>query len=387
MTADSRDAQGTTDEPISRREFSLRLGAAAVGGAVLSSERGDSLSKYSAPHMTPPSTAADLCFLPATELVALLRTKKVSAREVMQAHLAQIERVNPKVNAIVTLVADRAMADAAKADEAIAHGRPRGPLHGLPVAHKDLSTPPAFAPRADRRTIATTFRRTMRRSSSASRRRRDHGRQDKHAGVRRGIADIQPVFGATKNPYDITKTVRWQQRRRRGVARVRHGADRRRQRHRRLAAKPRVVLQRRRAPPVARPRRRTTRTRGHRSSVSGPMARTVADVALLLSAIAGPDPHDPLSINEDPAHVRATARAQLQGRARRVVERTRRNSVRAGDPARRRRESQSIRVARLHRRGGGAGFQRRRHRVPDAAASRRITAATRALARAAPGHG
>src|SRR5207244_6616786 len=49
-----------------------------------------------------------------------------------------IDRVNPKVNAIVTLVADRAMADAEKADEAIARGRPLGPLHGLPVAHKDL---------------------------------------------------------------------------------------------------------------------------------------------------------------------------------------------------------------------------------------------------------
>ncbi len=74
----------------------------------------------------------------AVELAARLARKQVSAREVMTAHLARIERVNPKINAIVTLVADQAMANAAKADETIARGGPVGPLHGLPVAHKDL---------------------------------------------------------------------------------------------------------------------------------------------------------------------------------------------------------------------------------------------------------
>ena len=56
----------------------------------------------------------------------------------MTAHLARIERVNPKVNAIVTLAAERAMADAARADDRIARGETVGVLHGLPVAHKDL---------------------------------------------------------------------------------------------------------------------------------------------------------------------------------------------------------------------------------------------------------
>src|SRR5580698_7967480 len=82
--------------------------------------------------------ASDICFLSAVEMAALIRQKKLSAREVMTAHLKQIERVNPKVNAIVTLVADQAMENARKADEAQASGAPLGPLHGLPVAHKDL---------------------------------------------------------------------------------------------------------------------------------------------------------------------------------------------------------------------------------------------------------
>ena len=84
------------------------------------------------------SARDELCELSAVELAARLARKQVSAREVMTAHLAQIDRINPKINAIVTLVADQAMAAAARADEAIARGGPVGVLHGLPIAHKDL---------------------------------------------------------------------------------------------------------------------------------------------------------------------------------------------------------------------------------------------------------
>ena len=71
-------------------------------------------------------------------MAKLIRGGKLSARETLEAHLAQIERVNPKVNAIVTLVADQARQSAFEADEAQAKGWPLGPLHGLPTAHKDL---------------------------------------------------------------------------------------------------------------------------------------------------------------------------------------------------------------------------------------------------------
>ena len=68
----------------------------------------------------------------------MVRRREVSARDVMAAHLARIERVNPRVNAVVTLVAERALADAARADELAARNGSLGVLHGLPVAHKDL---------------------------------------------------------------------------------------------------------------------------------------------------------------------------------------------------------------------------------------------------------
>jgi amidase len=77
--------------------------------------------------------------MPARKLAEMIRAKKLSSREVMEAHLRQISRVNPKVNAIVTLVPeDQLLAEAKAADEAVARGEIRGPLHGVPVAVKDL---------------------------------------------------------------------------------------------------------------------------------------------------------------------------------------------------------------------------------------------------------
>jgi hypothetical protein len=101
---------------ISRRDFgwTVALGLAAGAAAHLGA--------------APQAGRGDLTRLSAVDLVRLMKTGQVSAREVMAAHLARIEQVNSKVNAIVTLVAERAMADAAKADEARAAGRASGVL-------------------------------------------------------------------------------------------------------------------------------------------------------------------------------------------------------------------------------------------------------------------
>ncbi|HEY5930188.1 MAG TPA: amidase family protein, partial [Burkholderiales bacterium] len=84
-------------------------------------------------------SAAEICFMTASDLVGRIRARELSALEVLEAHLAQINRVNPKVNAIVTLVPDQARAMARNVDAAIARGDDPGPLAGLPVAHKDLA--------------------------------------------------------------------------------------------------------------------------------------------------------------------------------------------------------------------------------------------------------
>ena len=80
----------------------------------------------------------DICFSTAIELRAALAAREVSAREVVQAHLDRIERLGPEVNAVVTLVAERALDEAAAADERAVRGADLPPLHGIPIAHKDL---------------------------------------------------------------------------------------------------------------------------------------------------------------------------------------------------------------------------------------------------------
>ena len=82
-------------------------------------------------------TSTPVHYLDATTLAALIRTKQLSSREVVQAHLDRISAVNPKVNAVVTLLAEDALKAADIADEAVARGDALGPLHGVPFSIKD----------------------------------------------------------------------------------------------------------------------------------------------------------------------------------------------------------------------------------------------------------
>ena len=91
----------------------------------------------------------------------MIRERQVSCREVLAAHLERIERVNPKVNAICTLLAEQALSQAIGADDALARGVEPGPLYGLPIAVKDL---------AETRGIRTTSPRRRRRPGAWSRR-------------------------------------------------------------------------------------------------------------------------------------------------------------------------------------------------------------------------
>src|SRR5437879_4708565 len=81
---------------------------------------------------------ADLCFTPATELVALIRARKLSPVELTRAVLDRVERLNPAVNAFCTVTADAALAAAREAEQAVMTGAALGPLHGIPFSIKDL---------------------------------------------------------------------------------------------------------------------------------------------------------------------------------------------------------------------------------------------------------
>src|SRR6266571_1995751 len=74
---------------------------------------------------------------PATELAALLRSRQISARELLDLYLQRIERYNPALNAVVTLDEERARGEAQRADDDAARDDWHGPLHGLPMTVKD----------------------------------------------------------------------------------------------------------------------------------------------------------------------------------------------------------------------------------------------------------
>jgi amidase len=93
----------------------------------------DTAENESMPHEADRSRA----FTSATALVELLTQRQISSRELLEIYLGRIERLNPALNAIVTLDTERALADADAADRAIAGGESRGPLHGLPITVKD----------------------------------------------------------------------------------------------------------------------------------------------------------------------------------------------------------------------------------------------------------
>jgi amidase len=241
-----------------------------------------------------------LCFLNATELVRRMRRKEISAREVLDAHLRQIEAVNPKVNAIVTLVADQAREQARHLDEEAAHGRFAGPLHGLPIAHKDLN---------ETKGIRTTFGSPIFKDYVPDFNTLLIDRIQNAGAITIGKTNtpefgagsqtFNPVFGATRNPWDLTKTCGGSSGGAAvalacGMLPIADGSD--------MGGSLRnpasfcSVVGFRTSP--GRVPRVPTNDAWSQLSVLGPMARTVEDCALFLSAIAGPDPRSPLSIHE-----------------------------------------------------------------------------------------
>ena len=300
-----------TDD-IDRRTFSQRIGMAAAAGA-LHGLSADAAEQGSGGTARAAAKGDELCDLSAMELASRIRRKQVSAREVMTAHLSRIERVNPRVNAIITLVAERAMADAARADELTAKGGTRGVLHGLPIAHKDLF---------DTAGIRTTkgsriFRDTVpTRDALLVTRERAAGAitvgKTNTPEMGAGSQTFNEVFGATRNPYDLTKTCGGSSGGAAvalacGLVPLADGSDFGGS-LRNPAAFCNVVGLR------PSPGRVPTETNGWQPfSVWGPMARTVADLALFLSAIAGADPRSPLAINEDPAKFRAPLARAFKG--------------------------------------------------------------------------
>ncbi|MFI6319154.1 amidase [Nonomuraea sp. NPDC050556] len=238
----------------------------------------------------------ELHYLSATEMARLVRTRQVSAVELLQAHLDRIEQVNPQVNAIVTLAAEKAMEQARRADAQ----EPQGPLHGVPVAHKDL---------VDTANIRTTYGSPLFSSHIPEKddliveRLRQAGAisvgKTNTPEFGTGSHTVNEVFGATRNPYDLTKSAGGSSggaaaALAAGMVPLADGSDMGGS-LRNPASFCNVVGLR---PTPGRVPDVDESTAWNTLAVLGPMARTVEDVELMMSVIAGFDPRSPYAIRE-----------------------------------------------------------------------------------------
>jgi len=257
----------------------------------------------------------DLCFRPATELAGMLRAREISARELLDAHLARIEQHNPSVNAIVTLDASGAREAADAADAALAAGEDVGPLHGLPVAHKDTHATGG---------MRTTWGSPLHADAVPLRDELIVARYKAAGAIRVGKTNVpefaagshtfNPVFGASHNPYRHGLSVGGSSggaaaALAAGFVPLADGSD--------MGGSLRNpagfcnVVGFRSTP--GRVPSWPTSMGWSQLSVQGPMGRTVADVALQLSAIAGADARVPISLSDDPSVFAADLPSSLAG--------------------------------------------------------------------------
>jgi amidase len=249
----------------------------------------------------------------AVAIAGMLRRREVSAREVVSAHIARIEAFDPVINAIVTRTFDAALDRAGAADDAIASGRAPGLLHGVPVAHKDLADTagvlttygsPLFATNVPRHDALVVARMAQAGAISLG--------KTNVPEFGAGSHTVNAVFGATRNPYHHGRSPGGSSGGAAAALSARlialaDGTD--------LGGSLRnpasfcnVVGLR---PSPGRVPGWPFRDVADMFSVAGPMGRTVADVALLLTVLSGPDARVPLALDQppppisDPTQIRA----------------------------------------------------------------------------------
>ena len=257
----------------------------------------------------------DLCFASATELAAMVRQRQVSARELLDAHLDRIERLNPEINAIVTLDEDGARATADAADAATSRGESTGPLHGLPVAHKDTHATAG---------MRTTWGSPLHRDFVPAQDELVVARMRTAGAVRVGKTNVpefaagshtfNTVFGVTRNPYRLDVSAGGSSggaaaALASGMVALAEGSDMGGS-LRNPAAFCNVVGLR---PTPGRVPTHPAQLGWSTLSVQGPMGRTVGDVALGLSVLAGPDARVPISLAEEGSGFAAPLPHELPG--------------------------------------------------------------------------
>ncbi len=262
--------------------------------------------KASAPtHVKSGSVApvSELVMMDALSLSRTIHDREVSCRDVMKTYLDHIEQLNPQVNAIVSpQPRELLLKQASERDDELHRDHSRGWMHGLPHAVKDL-----VLTKGIRTTLGSPLADTIPEEDAIFvERLRSHGAiligKTNTAELGLGSQTCNPVFGTTLNPYDLSKTVGGSS----GGAAAALAL-------RMLPVADGTDMMGSLRNPAAYSNVLGFRTSHGRVpsagvelflgqlSVAGPMARSVADLAMLLSVMAGPDPRAPLSNQQDPS--------------------------------------------------------------------------------------
>jgi amidase len=256
-----------------------------------------------------------LIFRSARDLAEGLRRRDISAREVLAAHLDQIDRCNPAINAVVSLDIEAAERAAADADRRSAAGEPLGPLHGLPISFKD-----SHATAGMRTTFGSPLHANWipQHDDEIVRRIRAAGAiplgKTNVPEFAAGSHSFNTVFGTTHNPYALDRSAGGSSggaaaALAAGMQPIADGSDMGGS-LRNPASFCNVVGLR---PTPGRVPDPAAAMAYPSLAVGGPMGRTVGDVALLLSVIAGPHRDDPMSLTDDPAPLATVHPADMRG--------------------------------------------------------------------------
>jgi len=243
----------------------------------------------------------DMGFMPATEMIAAIKKKTLSPREIVEALLARVEKINPKVNAYCTVVPEMALEAAKKAEAEIRQGGKLGPLHGIPVSIKDLTLTAGirttFGSKIFEHHVPTEDALIVQRLKAAGAIVIGKTNTPEFGA---GANTYNAVFGATRNPWKLSHTCGGSSGGAAvalacGLGPLATGSD--------LGGSLRIPAS---FCGVVGFRTSAGRVPIYPSflgwdtlAVEGPMARTVGDTALMLSVIAGADDRSPISLPGD----------------------------------------------------------------------------------------
>jgi amidase/aspartyl-tRNA(Asn)/glutamyl-tRNA(Gln) amidotransferase subunit A len=267
-------------------------------------ERSDAMGEVSRPGLRRENgiETEDLCLLPAAELAARIRTRRLSCADAVDAYLERIDQRNDATNAYVTVLADEARAAARRAEDALDDGRLFGPLHGVPVAIKDLldlktGVRNTFGSRPFAEYIAAETSSHVARLEGAGA--IVLGKTNTPEFGHKGTTD-NILFGATSTPFALDRNAGGSSGGSAaavadGMAALAQGSDGGGS-IRIPAANCGVYGFKATFGLLGDPIRPDALLGVTNMVHNGPLARTVEDAALMLSAMAGPDPRDPLSL-------------------------------------------------------------------------------------------